>query len=297
MSIGYDDDRRQRLLRERVQSRWHDVYAPVRHLDPVLVLTALSLTGIGLVAIYSAKLVALTSQGLPTSLYLTRQVIAAAKYSGATILQPANVYVFGTDAPPVLGADTLHRASNPLGRLRIAMEASLRDSGAPVILLRAGDFLDDAPSGGWFDKVIAAPIAKGHIRYPGAPDVPHAWGYLPDLGRAAAQLAGRRATLERFEEVPFAGYTLTGRELAAALSRVTGREIALRSMAWWPLHLARPFWGMAAGLLEMRYLWAMEPRLDAARLRALLPDFADTPPETALASALQRDVDPDEAVA
>ncbi len=228
---------------------------------------------------------------------LTRQVIAAARDSGATILQPANVYVFGTDAPPVLGADTLHRASNPLGRLRIAMEASLRDSGAPVILLRAGDFLDDAPSGGWFDKVIAAPIAKGHIRYPGAPDVPHAWAYLPDLGRAAAQLAGRRATLERFEEVPFAGYTLTGRELAAALSRVTGREIALRSMAWWPLHLARPFWGMAAGLLEMRYLWAMEHRLDAARLRALLPDFADTPPETALASALQRDVDPDEAVA
>ena len=76
MAIGYDEDRRRRLLRERVQSRWQDVYAPVRHLDPVLVLTALSLTAIGLVAIYSAKLVALTSQGLPTSLYLTRQLVA-----------------------------------------------------------------------------------------------------------------------------------------------------------------------------------------------------------------------------
>ena len=228
---------------------------------------------------------------------LTRQVIAAAKYSGATILQPANVYVYGPEALPVLGPDTPQRAVNPLGRLRIAMEAALRDSGVPVILLRAGDFLDDAPSRGWFDKVIAAPIAKGHVRYPGPPDVPHAWAYLPDLGRAAAQLAARRATLERFEEVPFAGYTLTGTELAAALSRVTGQEIALRRMAWWPLHLARPFWGMAAGLLEMRYLWAVPHRLDGARLHALLPDFADTPLEAALASALQRDVHPDEAVA
>jgi cell division protein FtsW (lipid II flippase) len=51
---------------------------PVKHLDPVLVLTALALTGIGLVAIYSAKLQALTSQGLPTTLYVSRQLLALA---------------------------------------------------------------------------------------------------------------------------------------------------------------------------------------------------------------------------
>ena len=228
---------------------------------------------------------------------LTRQVIAAARDSGATILQPANVYVFGPDAPPRLDAATPHRAANPLGRLRIAMEAALRDSGVPVILLRGGDFLDDAPSGNWFDKVITAPIAKGFIRYPGPPDVPHAWAYLPDMARAAALLADRRGTLERFEEVAFTGYTLTGAELAAALSRVTGGDVALRRMVWWPLHLARPFWGMAGGLLEMRYLWELPHALDGARLRALLPDHADTPLDTALASALQRDIHPDEAVA
>jgi rod shape determining protein RodA len=40
------------------------------------VLTALALAGIGMVVIYSAKLQALTTQGLPTSLYLSRQLIA-----------------------------------------------------------------------------------------------------------------------------------------------------------------------------------------------------------------------------
>ncbi len=74
----FDQDRQQRMLRERVQSRWMEAYAPVRHLDPVLVLTALLLTGIGLMAIYSAKLHALTAQGLPTTGYVSRQLLALA---------------------------------------------------------------------------------------------------------------------------------------------------------------------------------------------------------------------------
>ncbi len=76
METGYGQDREQRMLRDRVQARWTSAYAPVRHLDPVLVVTALTLTAIGLVAIYSAKLVALSSQDLPTTYYVTRQLLA-----------------------------------------------------------------------------------------------------------------------------------------------------------------------------------------------------------------------------
>ncbi|MFW5933892.1 MAG: rod shape-determining protein RodA [Actinomycetota bacterium] len=76
MDIGYDEDRQRRMLRDRVQARWSSAYAPVRHLDPVLVLTALTLTAIGLVAVYSAKLVTLSAQDLPTTYYVTRQLLA-----------------------------------------------------------------------------------------------------------------------------------------------------------------------------------------------------------------------------
>jgi rod shape determining protein RodA len=76
VEVGFGQDRQSRMQRERVASRWAEAYAPIRHLDPVLVLAALALTGIGMVAIYSAKLEALTTQGLPTSLYLSRQAIA-----------------------------------------------------------------------------------------------------------------------------------------------------------------------------------------------------------------------------
>jgi rod shape determining protein RodA len=76
MEVGYGEDRAQRLLRDRVQSRWMAAYDPIKHLDPVLVIAALALTGIGLLAIYSAKLQALTQQGLPTTTFISRQLLA-----------------------------------------------------------------------------------------------------------------------------------------------------------------------------------------------------------------------------
>ena len=123
---------------------------------------------------------------------LTEQVIDAARASGATVIQPGNLYVYGADLPEVLDGATPHLARNPLGRLRIEMEDRYRASGVPVIMLRAGDFLDTEASGNWFDKVIAASVTRGRLSYPGDPEIPHAWAYLPDLARAAVALARRR---------------------------------------------------------------------------------------------------------
>ena len=148
----------------------------------------------------------------------TRQVIEAAKASGATVIIPGNVYVFGKDAPDVFGADTPHAARNGLGRIRAEMEAGYRASGVRTIVLRAGDFLDTRGSGNWFDLVMTKQVASGRFVYPGATDVPHAWAYLPDLARAAVQLAAMRG--QRAHHGP-TGHTPSD-ELAAAAARAAG---------------------------------------------------------------------------
>ncbi len=76
MSADFGVDRQMRMRRDELQSRWMDAYAPTHHIDAVLVVAALALSGIGLVAIFSAKLHTLTVQGLPTTLYLNRQLAA-----------------------------------------------------------------------------------------------------------------------------------------------------------------------------------------------------------------------------
>jgi rod shape determining protein RodA len=86
VEVGYGQDRAERIQRERVASRWQEAYAPIKHLDPVLVLTALALTGVGLLAIYSAKIQTLTEQGLPPMHYITPQLVGLVLGIGAMVV-------------------------------------------------------------------------------------------------------------------------------------------------------------------------------------------------------------------
>ncbi|MDA7423548.1 Rossmann-fold NAD(P)-binding domain-containing protein [Thalassococcus lentus] len=217
---------------------------------------------------------------------LTGKVIAAAQNSGATVIIPGNVYVYGSGDDSRFAQDTPHAATNPLGKLRIEMEQSYRDAGIPTIILRSGNFLDTEESGNWFDMMIAPPLKKGVLRYPGATNVPHAWAFLPDLARAAVALAEVRHDLPRFADVPYTGYTLTGEQLAALCALAMRQEVKITTMSWWPLYLARPFWRLAAPLLEMRYLWNKAHWLDGASFQRLIPNFFETPVQDAVEQAI-----------
>ena len=221
---------------------------------------------------------------------LHAKVIAAARASGSTVIVPGNVYVFGPQTPTPWSEHSPHQAQNPLGRIRIAMEEAYRASGVRTILLRAGDFLDTEASGNWFDAVITAKLSKGKFVYPGDPDVPHAWAYLPDMARAAVALADQADSLPVFSDIPFPGYTLSGRELHAAVNAGLAVPVELKPMSWLPLQFARPFWPMGRGLLEMRYLWNTGHSLDGSLIHRLLPNFKATPLSEAIKKVLPSDL-------
>lgn len=227
---------------------------------------------------------------------ITARVIEAAKSSGATVLLPGNVYNFGDNPQMPWGEHTAHAPHTSKGRLRVEMEAQYRTSGVQTIVLRAGDFVDTEVSGNWYESHMATKLCKGKLTYPGSLNEVHSWAYLPDLARAAVKLAAKRAELDRFEDVPFPGYQLTGAELAGLLEAQLKRKIRVKSFPWWAIRLAAPLWPMGRELLEMRYLWELPHRLDGAKFCQLLPGFHTTAPETAFTSVLKQDVQPDEAV-
>lgn len=228
---------------------------------------------------------------------LTARVIEAAKASGATVIVPGNVYVYGSPLPEVLGPDTPHMAANPLGRIRREMEGAYRVSGVQTIILRAGDYIDTEASGNWFDSIMVKSLAKGTFTYPGRGDVPHAFAYLPDLARATVALAKKRGELGQFEDIGFAGYTVTGQGLDDGIAHATGRDVRLKRFNWLPLFALAPVWRMARHLVEMRYLWREAHRVDGTQFEALVPGFETTPLHAALARAVEHQVHPDEAVA
>ncbi|MEM7470394.1 MAG: epimerase [Pseudomonadota bacterium] len=223
----------------------------------------------------------------------TEEIIRVAKDSGATVLIPGNLYNYGHHMPSMVSENTPHRATNPLGQIRIDMETAYRDSGVKTIILRAGDYIDTEASGNWFDKIITAKAAKGIITYPGDPGIPHAWAFLPDVTDMAAAIADDLDALDTITEVCAPGFTITGHALAQHIAAVTDRAQKLRQMSWLPIKLASPFWPMGKSLLEMRYLWDTPHQIASENMQALLPDFIPTSLENALAASLPEEINPD----
>ena len=220
---------------------------------------------------------------------ITAQVIAAGLASGATVLVPGNVYVYG-DQPGPWGPGTPHRPVARKGRIRAEMEASYRaatDKGLRVIVLRGGDFIDPTAPRSFWNMIALKGVGKGRITSASPPGIKRAYAYLPDMARAAVALADRRATLPAFADVPFAGLTLTMEDVAAGLERLTGKPMRVTRFMWWFMRLAGPFWELARELNEMRYLFDTGHALDPALLTQLLPDFRMTPLDEVLRQEVQ----------
>ncbi len=205
---------------------------------------------------------------------ITRDVIAAAKASGARVILPGNLYNFGVEPAP-WGPQTPQNPNTDKGEVRRQIERMYRDSDIPILILRAGDFVAENGPGTWWEIAIAGPLRKGAMTYPGAKTKMHAWAYLPDFARAAVELAEIEGQLPKFSDIPFPGLAVTGEEIATAATQVHG-PVKQKRFSWWFLRLAAPFWATGREALKMRYLWDHPHWLDAEPLQQLLPGFQMT---------------------
>ncbi|MCB1339264.1 MAG: NAD-dependent epimerase/dehydratase family protein [Maritimibacter sp.] len=207
---------------------------------------------------------------------ITAEVIAAARASGATVIVPGNVYVYG-DHPGTWSEATPHRPNTRKGRIRAAMERAYAESGVPTILLRGGDFIDPDRNGDVLSTVNLRALGRGKVTALGPTGARHAYVWLPDWARAAVMLAERRDRLATYEEVNMPGYAVSIDEITAELARQTGRTLRIGQFPWWVMRLAAPAWELARELGEMRYLWTVPHSLSGEKFTRLLPEFEPTP--------------------
>ncbi len=224
---------------------------------------------------------------------ITQQVIAAAKANGATVIVPGNVYNLDGQGGE-WSEHTPHAPVTRKGKIREDMERAYQASGVQTIVLRAGDFIDPDGNGDVMQMVHLRNINKGRVVSPGDPDALHSYCYVPDWAQAAQMLAAKRHLLAQFEDVPFAGITMTTRELAHKLGDISERDLTLGGFPWAIMRLLSPFWELARELMEMRYLWNIPHRLNGEKLTELLPDFRPTHLDDVLSHALAAQVHPDQ---
>lgn len=219
-------------------------------------------------------------------LAMAENVIAAAEATGATHMLPGNVYNFGHG----IGMDTAEDApfvpSTRKAEIRIEMEAMFRrkaeEKGVRTIIVRAGDFYGGHQPGTYHDLMILAKLDKGLFVWPGPMNLPHAFAYLPDLGRAFAELAEHRDGFGSFEVFHFAGHTLTGHDMKAMVETIIGRRLKRRGVPWALLRVAGLVMPLMREIAIMSYLWRTPHSLDGSRFKTVVTDFSVTPPEQAL---------------
>ncbi|MEO8529899.1 MAG: epimerase [Deltaproteobacteria bacterium] len=218
---------------------------------------------------------------------ITTQILGAAKASGATVIVPGNVYVYGDQAGP-WAENTPHKPVSRKGEIRKVMEARYRkasEDGTRVIMLHAGDFIDPDSKTDMLGLITLSSLHAGKITATGQRDIKRAYAYLPDLAEVAVQLA-ELADLPAYADVPVTGLTFSFNDLKGEIEDQTGRKLKVTKFPWWAMTLAAPFWELARELREMRYLQDTPHSLSGTRLAQLLPDFKATPFQEVISRSL-----------
>lgn len=224
------------------------------------------------------------------ALPMLESTIAAARAAGARVVFPGTVYNFGPDVLPRVGETAAQAPRTRKGQIRVDMERRLKDSGVPVLIVRAGDFFGPRVKNSWFSQGIVKPGRPVRwLTYPGKPDVGHAWAYLPDLGRAIALLLDRASELEAFAVFHFRGHWFDrGITMAEAVRRVASAPKApILPFPWFAVRLLAPFDETLREVVEMRWLWKEPLELVNDKLVAFLGEEPHTPLDLALAETLR----------
>jgi nucleoside-diphosphate-sugar epimerase len=217
--------------------------------------------------------------------------IAAARKNNARIVLPGTVYNFGPDALPLLSEVSPQRPLTRKGAIRVQMEnrlAAAATNGVRVLILRCGDFFGPRTGNNWFSAIVKPGKKLSSVSYPGQRDLPHAWAYLPDIGKTIALLLERENELTVFERFHFGGHWVDSNVLMFAIRKAAADStLPLRSFPWWLITLASPFVTSFREMREMRYLWRKPLQLDNRRLVAFLGAEPHTRLDAAVADTLR----------
>lgn len=218
--------------------------------------------------------------------------IAAARANGALLVFPGNVYNYGTDAGPLVAEDVAQQPRSRKGQVRVEMELMLQaaaEQGVRSLVVRAGDFFGWQAPSSWFQTLLVQPQKKlRSVWFPGAPEVGHAWAYLPDLAQTIVRLVAKQDTFTDFETFHFDGHWMPRNiEMAESIRRAVGDlRLPIRRLPWSLVTLAAPFVAVLREVLEMRYLWREPLRLDNRKLLRALGSEPHTPLDEAVKTSL-----------
>lgn len=226
--------------------------------------------------------------GLPLSAYeehvrLARSTAEAMRVTGARAVAASSYWSFGPagstalreDDPPVTGCRVCD--------VRRRMEDVLLGAGAAVAILP--DFYGPLASLSILNDALDAVRRDRRVRWPGNPDAPRDFIFLPDAAHLLCELAVRREAEGRRWNVPGSGVRAP-RDLLGDAAEALGRRAKVSALRGWLVIAAGLVRRDARELREILPLYDLPVGLDATRLRKLLDGVRTTPYPEGVAATL-----------
>ena len=204
---------------------------------------------------------------------LQQGALAAAAAAGARYVSIDNLYMYGRVNGPIR-VDSPEHPHTVKGRLRAAMAQEVLDAHAAgqvrAAVLRSSDYYGPGVLGSALGERTFGPlVAGGKAEVLGDDDVPHAFAYIEDVGRAAATLGTREEALGRTWITPHAP-ALTQREMLERAARLLGREPRIRVLGPAMMRIGGIFVPEARAMVEMLYEFTEPFLVDASQTEEAL---------------------------
>jgi nucleoside-diphosphate-sugar epimerase len=215
---------------------------------------------------------------------LLATAVAAARETGARLVFPANVWIYGPGRlGQLVGETCVPSPTSKRGRLRAAMEQALRDSGCRFCIVRLPEFY------GPHVVTLTAQIFRAALRdartlWPGPLNVEVEFVFLPDAARALLQVGGADSIDGETFHLP--GIRTTPREFVGAVYRAVGVRAKALAVPSVVLKLAGFVSATARGAADIAHLWTNPIRLDGSKYVSRFSRVPQTPYEEGIAQTL-----------
>lgn len=210
--------------------------------------------------------------------------IAACASSGARLVFPANVWVFGRGTKGTLVAeDATPAPCSTLGEARRRKEDKIRAAGIRWTMIRLPEFY-----GPHVQTLTGRPlqaIARGaRGRWWAPADETIEFVYMPDAAAVLVAVGLSEGVDDELFHLPGVAHT-TARELFATAIRIAGMgRFAVMPTLF--VRAASPFHPLARSFVDILHLWEDPILLDGSKLRARFPELTMTSYEDGLAATL-----------
>ncbi len=210
--------------------------------------------------------------------------IAGCRATGARLIFPGNVWIYGEVEPGVLiGESRAPSPSSVRGTLRAQMEKTLFTSGVDVLLVRLPEFY--GPSVVTLTaRVFRAVLENQRLLWPGPLDRELEFVFMPDAAKALVAVAELGSAAPQRMHLP--GSRSTARGFVEQVSLAAKKSHRVVSVPSWVLALAGVFDASAKGAYDIHHLQTHPVLLDGALAEKTLGAVPRTPLAEAIASTL-----------